>query len=135
MSEPAPANKARVIVELSPDGNLILEYYRNGQRARTELSSWEALSEIKSTLLSIQADLADAEKHKLARAEAKAKERHRNVFSTDAINHGFAHAVKFIKGERYVRGENARFGRWIEQEPVAKPKPEPKAMPNLADLL
>lgn len=139
-SATSPAPISRVIIELGHDGQLMMEFYSNGQRTRTRLDRgnewWQVIDELHTQRKAAQS----AAERKAQRETEASRKLHRNIWIHAAENHGVGFATKVIKGEipigygKYINaGGNTASGKDNGKAP-AKDKPLPN-FTDLADLL
>jgi hypothetical protein len=120
-----PAPKPRVIVELQPDGTLVMEYYTNGQRSRDTLTLGFEAFEIKDQLRNQAQHLATAAERKAAALAEAASRRHNQAWRYVATNHGIEFANRTVNGVNSSK-LNARVD--------AKPKPSDN-QPTIKQML
>lgn len=86
----------RVIIELQPDGSMILEQYINGARSRDQVWSIEGIK----WALDIQqrSIMAQAERNEAKRL-AEIESRHNRVYKWTAESHGVQFANRVINGK------------------------------------
>jgi len=93
--------KPRIIIELSPNGGLVMEFYRNGQRGRLDLNRgteyWEILDELQRQKKAIEQRLSEKEE-KQNRME---NNRHIRVWHTTAQNHGTTFANRTVGSKKF----------------------------------
>lgn len=126
---------ARIVVELTVNDNVVMEYYTNGQRTRTTLTRgqefWEILDELKKQ----RNRHSDEASRKIKRDELRAAKRHRDVWVTSANRpgQGIQFATNVIKGE-IPNGYTKAYGEYFTPEKTKKeqkPKPDIKALLDL----
>ena len=102
MNDPTNPAPPRVVIELTPNGTYIAEYYRNGQRERVPLNRDEVGWGVQDALSSIARDRKAQAERKQAKADGEALSRHRRVwnnvaYGTDgARGHGADFANKTV---------------------------------------
>lgn len=98
MSDTTIIHRPRVIVELKPDGTLVLEQYLDGQRQQMPLPLGFELFEIREALRA-QVRRHESAQERKARAKEEAEtRRHSQVWRYVAENHGIGFANRTING-------------------------------------
>ena len=121
---PPPAQpKPRIIVELQPDGSLVMESYVDGNRKRLELQLGFEAFEIKEELRTIaRRNLAQAERKAAAKREMENK-RHSQVWRYVAENHGVGFANRTVNGTK-----SSKLHAKVDEKPQ-------KANPTVKEML
>lgn len=121
---------ARVIIELSASGQLMMEYYTNGQRTRTTLDRGNEWWQVVDQLHLQRKAITSAEERREAQAEEKSRKRHREVWLDAANKFGTRFAVAKIKGPVPMG-----YGQYLEPEDKVKTKPRATPGANIDELL
>lgn len=115
----------RVIIELQPDGSLMVESYVNGSRTKLPLTFGFEAFEIREALAHIKRQRAEYAKLQAEKAVAAEKARHGQVWRYVAENHGIGFANRTVNGVKSLK-RNAK----VEQK-QKQPSASVKAMIDL----